>query len=83
MSAAKECGALGVFYWEGAWIPVGSDAEKNRTLWEKYGSGWASSFCALYDPESGGRYYGGSSWDNQAFFDHTGRPLDSLKAFNN
>ena len=74
---------IGMFYWEGAWIPVGSDAEKNRTLWEKYGSGWASSFCALYDPESGGRYYGGSSWDNQAFFDHTGRPLDSLKAFNN
>ena len=79
MNAAEECGALGVFYWEGAWIPVGSDPASNKPIWEKYGSGWASSYCAGYDPDNGGKYYGGSTWDNQAFFDHAGRPLDSLK----
>ena len=28
-----------------------------------------------------GRYYGGSSWDNQALFDHDGYPLESLRVF--
>lgn len=81
MKASGECGALGIFYWEGAWIPVGSDPAANRTKWEKYGSGWASSYCARYDPDNGGRYYGGSTWDNQAFFDADGKPLDSLRVF--
>lgn len=29
-----------------------------------------------------GLYYGGSAWDNQAFFDFEGHPLESLKLFN-
>ncbi len=81
MNCAAQGGALGVFYWEGAWIPVGSDPESNRPIWEQYGSGWASSYCAAYDPENGGKYYGGSSWDNQAFFDREGKPLESLDVF--
>lgn len=79
--AACRAGALGVFYWEGTWIPVGSNAASNSKLWEKYGSGWASSFAAPYDPDDAGKYYGGCSWDNQAMFDFTGHPLESLKVF--
>ena len=47
----------------------------------KYGSGWASSYSAEYDPDDAGLYYGGCSWDNQAMFDFTGHPLASLKVF--
>lgn len=73
---------LGVFYWEPAWIPVpGSNYQERFTLWEKYGSGWATSYAASYDPVDAGVYYGGSSWDNQALFDFTGRPLASLQVF--
>ena len=78
---ASEAGALGVFYWEGAWIPVGSDYESNTKIWEEHGSGWASSFAKMYDPLDAGKYYGGCSWDNQAFFDFEGHKLPSLDVF--
>lgn len=78
---ANDAGAFGVFYWEGTWIPVGSDRKSNEEIWEKYGSGWASSYSKDYDPEDAGLYYGGCSWDNQALFDFKGNPLDSLKVF--
>lgn len=93
MEAVKEVGdaGIGVFYWEPAWIPVqvyeegNADAaavlEENKKIWEQYGSGWASSFAGTYDPNDAGRYYGGSSWDNQAMFDFEGNPLESLKVF--
>ncbi|MGN0142824.1 MAG: glycosyl hydrolase 53 family protein [Roseburia sp.] len=82
-TAAAGDAALGVFYWEGAWIPVGPATAKtdNEKLWETYGSGWASSFSAKYDPNDAGLYYGGSSWDNQAMFDFGGHPLASLDVF--
>ena len=80
-AAANEVGVLGVFYWEGTWIPVGSENQDNSALWEKYGSGWASSYSAEYDPDDAGLYYGGCSWDNQAMFDFTGHPLPSLNVF--
>lgn len=71
---------IGVFYWEPAWIPVpGDNWDDRHELWEKYGSGWASSYAAEYDPDDAGLWYGGSSWDNQAQFDFDGNPLDSLK----
>lgn len=79
--AANEVGALGIFYWEGTWIPVGEATADNSPIWEKYGSGWASSFAADYDPEDAGLYYGGCSWDNQAMFDFDGYPLASLNVF--
>lgn len=74
---------MGVFYWEPAWIPATPDKKlkKNQQLWEKYGSGWATSYAAEYDPEDAGHWYGGSAVDNQALFDFYGRPLSSLKVF--
>ena len=80
-AAANEAGLEGVFYWEGTWIPVGPATADNSPIWEKYGSGWASSYASDYDPNDAGLYYGGCSWDNQAMFDFTGHPLPSLNVF--
>ncbi len=75
-------GGLGVVYWEGAWIAVGTESwEENHEKWERDGSGWASSFAAEYDPKDAGKYYGGCAVDNQAFFAPDGTPLESLKVF--
>ncbi len=74
---------MGVFYWEPAWLPVGpsESIENNKIIWEKYGSGWASSFAGEYDAEDAGKWYGGSAVDNQALFDFSGKPLESLNIF--
>ncbi len=81
--ANKTKNGIGVVYWEGAWISVGTESwEKNHEIWEKYGSGWASSYAGAYDPNDAGKYYGGSAVDNQAFFDPEGKPLESLKVWN-
>ena len=73
---------IGVCYWEGTWISVGGSSwEENSAIWEKYGSGWASSYAAVYDPSDAGKWYGGCAVDNQAFFDQYGKPLESLKVF--
>lgn len=83
IAASNAAGSLGVFYWEPAWTPVGnSDRNTNLPIWEKYGSGWASSFSISYDPNVNETNYGGSEWDNQALFDFSGKSLDSLKVFN-
>ncbi len=81
MAYAVSAGSIGLFYWEGAWTPVGSDYTANQAIWEQYGSGWASSYATEYDPADAGKYYGGSSWDNQAMFDHNGNKLPSLDVF--
>ncbi len=76
-------GGIGVCYWEGTWTTVGQNSwEENNALWEKHGSGWASSYAAAYDPEDAGKYFGGSAVDNQAMFDADGKPLESLRIFN-
>ena len=90
-TVSETTNGIGMFYWEPAWIPVQDyDASAanaadvlnaNKVKWEKYGSGWAASYSAEYDPENAGRYYGESSWDNQALFDHNGNPHDSLNVF--
>ena len=73
---------IGVVYWEGTWISVGGSSwEENSALWEQYGSGWASSYAAAYDPEDAGKYYGGCAVDNQALFDARGQALPSLAMF--
>ena len=79
------------FYWEPAWLPVAvydqdaTDAEavlaSNRAAWEKYGSGWAASYAGEYDAKDAGKWYGGSAIDNQALFDASGHPLETLKIF--
>lgn len=74
---------LGVYYWEPAWLPVGPPAqlEQNRTLWERDGSGWASSFAGEYESEDAGHWFGGSAWDNQALFRFDGTASDALNIF--
>lgn len=73
---------IGVCYWEPAWIPVpGTGYDDRFPIWEENGSGWASSYSSDYDPDDAGKYYGGSSWDNQAMFDFEGKPLPSLSVF--
>ena len=73
---------IGVFYWEGTWVGVGGKSyEENLALWEKHGSGWATSYAGEYDPKDAGKWYGGSSVDNQALFDKNGKALESLKVF--
>lgn len=89
--AAVGDAGLGYFYWEPAWLPVNvwekgaADADQtlaaNKEAWEEKGAGWASSYASGYDPKDAGKYYGGSSWDNQALFDYYGHPLASLKVF--
>jgi arabinogalactan endo-1,4-beta-galactosidase len=80
--ANKTANGIGVFYWEGTWISVGGENyEENAALWEKHGSGWASSYAAQYDPEDAGKWYGGCAVDNQALFDENGKALESLKVF--
>ena len=74
-------GGIGVCYWEGTWITVGGSKEENKANWEQYGTGWASSFAASYDPKDAGAYHGGCAVDNQALFDPQGKPLDSLRIF--
>ena len=82
IEAMQEIGGIGVFYWEGAWVPVpGGSWEANSALWEKYGAGWASSYAAEYDPNDAGKYYGGSACDNQCLFDFSGKALESLQVF--
>ncbi len=82
-AVSKIDSGIGVVYWEGTWISVGSESwEENSALWEKYGSGWASSYAAGYDPNDAGKYYGGCAVDNQALFDPDGKPLESLRVFN-
>ena len=80
--ANQTVNGIGVVYWEGTWISVGGQSwGENHALWEQYGSGWASSYAAQYDPGDAGKYYGGCAVDNQALFDETGRPLPSLRVF--
>ena len=83
---------IGIFYWEPAWIPVeyaydenGNLLEdvyaSNQTKWETFGSGWATSYATEYDAKDAGKFYGGSAVDNQALFDFTGHPLETLKIY--
>lgn len=85
---------IGTFYWEPAWIPVGppDQLEQNWELWQRDGSGWATTYSQeFYDPTGGWSEdldpadwaddFGGSGWDNQALFAHDGTPLESLRVY--
>ena len=91
-AAAVGGNSIGVFYWEPAWISPyyvydedgnrdDSLYKKNQALWEQYGSGWASSYAADYDPADAGKWYGGSAIDNQAWFDFDGTALPTAKVY--
>lgn len=74
--------AVGVFYWEPAWIDVpGSTEEERVQKREQYGAGWASSYAGSYDPDDAGRYYGATACLLTSLFDPDGHPLPSLKTF--
>ncbi len=45
IEAMSEIGAVGVFYWEPAWINTSSSD------WNEYGTGWASIYAKDYDSE--------------------------------
>ncbi len=79
----KDAKGVGVFYWEPAWVPVGTpeQIEDNRVLWERDGSGWAASYAGDYSTDAA-LWYGGSSWDNQALFNFDGHALESVNVFN-
>lgn len=77
---AANAGTVGAFYWGGIWTPVGTSRRKNKSLWEQWGSGWATRYAAAYDPQNVGDSYGGCAWDNQAMFDFKGCPLAILDA---
>ncbi len=93
INAVNEVGGLGVYYWEPAWITVGDTTgltgdeydqkvAENKIKWEKYGSGWASSYSSEYDPDDAGKWYGGSAVDNQAMFYPDGTATAGLKVWN-
>lgn len=74
--------AIGVFYWEPAWIDVpGESWDQIHAKRELYGAGWASSYAGSYDPKDAGKYYGGTACIPTALFDADGYPLESLKTF--
>lgn len=75
---------LGVFYWEPAWVPVGTGGKDNAELvdlWNRYGGGWATEAAGEYDAADAGKNWGGSGVDNQALFDFDGQALASLPIF--
>lgn len=93
METVNNAGGLGVFYWESAWITVGditglegdaldAQVEANKAIWEKYGSGWASSYAGEYDAKDAGVWYGGSAVDNEAMFYPDGTPTAALYVWN-
>ena len=74
--------AVGMMYWEPAWIdvPGKSEAEKNA-IRERVGAGWASSYSGSYDPDDAGIYYGATACIPSSLFDPEGYPLPSLRTF--
>ncbi|MBQ8905791.1 MAG: glycosyl hydrolase 53 family protein [Ruminococcus sp.] len=73
---------IGAFYWEPAWLGVyGISWAEQNALWEQYGSGWATAYAGEFDASATAA--GGSSYDNQALFDFSGRPMKSLEVFSN
>ncbi len=54
---------LGVFYWEPAWVPVGTGGKDNANWWIRGTSTVAAGPLkrpAKYDPNDAGLYWGGS-----------------------
>ena len=93
INTVNEAGGLGIYYWEPAWLTVGNtkgltgdayDAQvkENQEKWEKYGSGWASSYANEYDSKDAGKWYGGSAVDNEAMFYPDGTATPALHVWN-
>ena len=76
VAAVPDGKGIGVFYWEPAWLAINAENNQRTALWNQYGGGWATQTATEYDADA--KYYGGSSWENQALFDAEGKPLESL-----
>lgn len=82
VNRVKNNAGIGVCYWEGAWLTVGTNSwAENEQKWSQYGSGWSSKYAAEYDPEAPKQYSAGTVVDNQAFFRADGTPTEALKVF--
>ena len=93
INTVNNAGGLGVYYWEPAWLTVGDtrgltgeaydkQVAANKATWEKYGSGWASSYASEFDPKDAGVWFGGSAVDNEAMFYPDGTASPSLHVWN-
>lgn len=80
MSEIPDGKGIGVFYWEPAWLAINAESNQLNSIWNQYGGGWATQTAAEYDADA--KDYGGSGWENQALFDASGKPLESLYVFN-
>jgi arabinogalactan endo-1,4-beta-galactosidase len=77
IATAVEIGAIGICYYEPAWIPL--PANNTVETWEEYGYGWANVFARIYDkPNVSGT---GSPDTSRALFFDDGRPKLSLNVF--
>lgn len=93
INTVNNAGGLGVYYWEPAWLTVGdtrgltgdaydNQVAANKEKWEKYGSGWASSYAREFDAKDAGVWFGGSAVDNEAMFYPDGTASPSLHVWN-
>lgn len=93
INTVNNAGGLGVYYWEPAWLTVGDttgltgeaydkQVAANKKKWEKYGSGWASSYASEFDAKDAGVWFGGSAVDNEAMFYPDGTASPSLHVWN-
>ena len=93
INTVNNAGGLGVYYWEPAWLTVGDttgltgeaydkQVAANKERWEKYGSGWASSYASEFDAKDAGVWFGGSAVDNEAMFYPDGTASPSLHVWN-
>lgn len=93
INTVNNAGGLGVYYWEPAWLTVGDttgltgeaydkQVAANKEKWEKYGSGWASSYASEFDAKDAGVWFGGSAVDNEAMFYPDGTASPSLHVWN-
>ena len=93
INTVNNAGGLGVYYWEPAWLTVGDtrgltgeaydkQVAANKATWEKYGSGWASSYASEFDAKDAGVWFGGSAVDNEAMFYPDGTASPSLHVWN-
>ena len=93
INTVNNAGGLGVYYWEPAWLTVGdtrgltgdaydNQVAANKVLWEKKGSGWASSYAKESEADDAGKWYGGSAVDNEAMFYPDGTASPSLHVWN-
>jgi arabinogalactan endo-1,4-beta-galactosidase len=77
IAAAVELGAIGMCYYEPAWIPL--PADNTVETWEKYGYGWANVYARVYDKPNVSET--GSPDTSRALFFDDGRPKPSLNVF--